>query len=104
MEVGIEECLHIEFEYGKAKYSLKVRAHIALKRSQAKCSLQVRWTSAREWVAWLRKSPMSWHGSKPQGNAASAFCQAVLHCPVMTPSLWGASHGCLHSQCSAERL
>ena len=25
MEVGIEECLHIEFEYGKAKYSLKVR-------------------------------------------------------------------------------
>ena len=26
MEVGIEDCLHIEFEYGKAKYSLKVRA------------------------------------------------------------------------------
>eukprot|EP00891_Asterochloris_glomerata_P007564 jgi/Astpho2/7564/Aster-02470 len=23
MEVGIEDCLHIEFEYGKAKYSLK---------------------------------------------------------------------------------
>ena len=23
MEVGIEDCLHIEFEYAKAKYSLK---------------------------------------------------------------------------------
>ncbi len=23
MEVGIEDCLHIEFEYDKAKYSLK---------------------------------------------------------------------------------
>ena len=23
MEVGIEDCLHIEFEYGKAKYHLK---------------------------------------------------------------------------------
>jgi hypothetical protein len=25
MEVGIEDCLHIEFEYDKAKYHLKVR-------------------------------------------------------------------------------
>jgi len=25
MEVGIEDCLHIEFEYAKAKYSLKAR-------------------------------------------------------------------------------
>ena len=24
MEVGIEECLHIEFEYNKSKYHLKV--------------------------------------------------------------------------------
>ena len=28
MEVGIEDCLHIEFEYAKAKYSLKVRSRI----------------------------------------------------------------------------
>ncbi len=27
MEVGIEDCLHIEFEYAKSKYSLKARAH-----------------------------------------------------------------------------
>ena len=26
MEVGIEDCLHIEFEYAKSKYSLKARA------------------------------------------------------------------------------
>lgn len=25
MEVGIEDCLHIEFEYNKSKYHLKVR-------------------------------------------------------------------------------
>jgi vacuolar protein sorting-associated protein 26 len=25
MEVGIEDCLHIEFEYAKSKYSLKAR-------------------------------------------------------------------------------
>lgn len=25
MEVGIEDCLHIEFEYDKAKYHLRVR-------------------------------------------------------------------------------
>lgn len=24
MEVGIEDCLHIEFEYGRSKYHLKV--------------------------------------------------------------------------------
>ena len=29
MEVGIEDCLHIEFEYAKAKYSLKVRWGLA---------------------------------------------------------------------------
>ncbi len=26
MEVGIEDCLHIEFEYAKSKYQLKARA------------------------------------------------------------------------------
>jgi vacuolar protein sorting-associated protein 26 len=25
MEVGIEDCLHIEFEYAKSKYNLKAR-------------------------------------------------------------------------------
>jgi hypothetical protein len=29
MEVGIEDCLHIEFEYDKQKYHLKVKLFIS---------------------------------------------------------------------------
>lgn len=31
MEVGIEDCLHIEFEYDKAKYHLKVSPGVIIK-------------------------------------------------------------------------
>ena len=34
MEVGIEDCLHIEFEYDKAKYHLKVRGRRAEGQAQ----------------------------------------------------------------------
>ena len=42
MEVGIEDCLHIEFEYAKAKYSLKVRAAESLPASPAQLCAQKR--------------------------------------------------------------
>ena len=35
MEVGIEECLHIEFEYNKSKYHLKEKDN----RSELPCSI-----------------------------------------------------------------
>ena len=34
MEVGIEDCLHIEFEYDKAKYHLRVRGAWGRKRER----------------------------------------------------------------------
>jgi vacuolar protein sorting-associated protein 26 len=38
MEVGIEDCLHIEFEYAKSKYSLKARARALLRFGVCVCS------------------------------------------------------------------
>jgi vacuolar protein sorting-associated protein 26 len=35
MEVGIEDCLHIEFEYAKSKYNLKARERVASRRHHA---------------------------------------------------------------------
>lgn len=37
-QVGIEECLHIEFEYDKARYHLKVRSQAAVRLQAAGAS------------------------------------------------------------------
>lgn len=47
MEVGIEDCLHIEFEYAKSKYHLKARLTISsrgvVESSPPACLTQREW-------------------------------------------------------------
>lgn len=40
-QVGIEECLHIEFEYDKARYHLKVRPLQTITQHCTACRIEV---------------------------------------------------------------
>lgn len=64
MEVGIEDCLHIEFEYAKSKYHLKVRFLPARLASPARRCIAPNQCSFASWLLtalWLVGSPRSAH-------------------------------------------